>query len=177
MIRWTVFLQGRPLNHLAMAEHFTRHSQSRGAQPVFSSACHRDGDGEAVLACPYIYIIKSVLVVLFCYVLLFFHFLVFPGDTTGTLYLQVTIIHHQFTVNENGKFALKSDITILKHKCFKERADLFRGRKLFPPLLPRCLDCQISIVRLRLLNSPPTVHDPLVWFSLQVDAKTQRVGQ
>ena len=23
MIRWTVFLQGRPLNHLAMAEHFT----------------------------------------------------------------------------------------------------------------------------------------------------------
>jgi len=38
-----------------------------------------------------IYIIISVLVVLFCFVLLFFHFFVFPGDTTGTLYLQVTI--------------------------------------------------------------------------------------
>ena len=30
--------------------------------------------------------------VLFCFVLLFFHFFVFPGDTTGTLYLQVAII-------------------------------------------------------------------------------------
>ena len=51
----------------------------------------------------YIYIIKSVLVVLFCFVLFcfvlfcfvlfcyFFTFLVFPGDTTGTLYLQVAI--------------------------------------------------------------------------------------
>jgi hypothetical protein len=85
MIRWTGFLQGRPLNHLA----HSRHSQSRGAQPVLSSACHRDGDGEAVLALPlpfYIYIIKSVWLFWF-----FFHFFVFPGDTTGTLYLQVTI--------------------------------------------------------------------------------------
>jgi hypothetical protein len=40
---------------------------------------------------PHIFIINSVLVVLFCFVLLFFHFFVFPGDTTGTLYLQVTI--------------------------------------------------------------------------------------
>ena len=43
---------------------------------LFSSACHRDGDGEAVLALSllYIYIIKSVLVVLFCFVFSLFCF-------------------------------------------------------------------------------------------------------
>jgi hypothetical protein len=46
-----------------------------------------------VLALPlpfYIYIVKSVLVVLIFFFFLF-HFFVIPGDTTGTLYLQVTI--------------------------------------------------------------------------------------
>ena len=74
--------------------HVILHNRHRqlGSHRIMDSL-DRDGDGEAVLALPlpfYIYIVKSVLVVLIFFFFLF-HFFVIPGDTTGTLYLQVTI--------------------------------------------------------------------------------------